>query len=70
MTYNDNIKRLREEHNMSQSEVAKAIGVSKAAVCGWELGNKTLSIANLCCLADLFLVTTDEILGRRITHEH
>lgn len=50
---------------MSQAEVANAIGVSKASVCGWELGNKTLSIANLCCLADLFLVTTDEILGRR-----
>lgn len=54
MTYNDNIKRLREQHGMSQAEVANAIGVSKAAVCGWELGNKTLSIANLCCLADLF----------------
>lgn len=65
MTYNDNIKRLREQHGMSQAEVANAIGVSKAAVCGWELGNKALSIANLCCLADLFLVTTDEILGRR-----
>lgn len=65
MTYNDNIKRLREQHGMSQAEVANAIGVSKASVCGWELGNKTLSIANLCCLADLFLVTTDEILGRR-----
>lgn len=48
MTYNDNIKRLREQHGMSQAEVANAIGVSKAAVCGWELGNKTLSIANLC----------------------
>lgn len=65
MTYSKNIVRLRQERNLSQAEVANAIGVSKAAVCGWELGNKTLSIANLCCLADLFLVTTDEILGRR-----
>lgn len=65
MTYSKNIVRLRQERNLSQEEVANAIGVSKAAVCGWELGNKTLSIANLCCLADLFLVTTDEILGRR-----
>ena len=65
MTYNDNIKRLREQHGMSQAEVANAIGVSKAAVCGWELGNKTLSNANICSLAYLYFVTTDEILGRR-----
>lgn len=70
MLYSDNLKRIRKQHNMSQEEVADAIGVSKAAVCAWERGNKTLSIANLCCLADLFLVSTDEILGRRITHEH
>lgn len=67
MTYSDNIKRLREQHGMSQAEVANAIGVSKAAVCGWERGNKQMSIANLICLADFFAVSTDEILGRRIS---
>ena len=66
MTYNDNLKRLREEHNMSQAEVANALGVSTKSVSNWERGNKAPSYANLICLADLFLVTTDEILGRRV----
>lgn len=67
MTYGENIKKLREQHGMSQADVAKDIGVSAAIVCGWERGNKQMSIANLICLADLFLVSTDEILGRRIS---
>nr|DAH46238.1 MAG TPA: hypothetical protein [Caudoviricetes sp.] len=69
MTYSKNIVRLRQERNLSQEEVADAIGVTPAAVCGWERGNKQMSIANLICLADLFLVSTDEILGRR-DYEH
>lgn len=51
MTYSKNILRLRQERNLSQEEVAAAIGVTPAAVCGWERGNKQMSIANLICLA-------------------
>ena len=65
MTYSKNIVRLRQERNLSQEEVADAIGVTPAAVCGWERGNKQMSIANLICLADFSAVSTDEILGRR-----
>lgn len=65
MTYSKNIVRLRQERNLSQEEVADAIGVTPAAVCGWERGNKQMSIGNLICLADFFAVSTDEILGRR-----
>ena len=33
-----NIKALRMRHNMTQAEMAKALGVSKMAVSGWEQG--------------------------------
>ena len=65
MTYSKNIVRLRQESIVTGEEVADAIGVTPAAVCGWERGNKQMSIANLICLADFFAVSTDEILGRR-----
>lgn len=66
MTCGENIKRMREEHSLSQSEVAEKIGVAASAVCGWERGNKRPSLENLCCLADLFLCSTDELLGRKV----
>lgn len=49
MTYSKNIVRLRQERNLSQEEVADAIGVTPAAVCGWERGNKQMSIARNGC---------------------
>ena len=58
MTYSKNIVRLRQERNLSQEEVADAVGVTPAAVCGWERGNKQMSIANLIC-AGRFLCCID-----------
>ena len=65
MNYGQNIKRLREKHGMSQCELAKAMGISAVMVCGWERGNKKISLENLVVLADVLLTTTDEILGRK-----
>ena len=63
-TLNENIKRLRLARGVSQVALARALGVTKQCVSNWENGNVLPSIEMLSCLADVFAVTTDYLLGR------
>ena len=60
-----NIRPLREAHGLSQAKLAAMVGVSKPAVFYWEKGTSSPSPENSCRLADIFGVTTDELLGRK-----
>ncbi len=60
---NENIKRLRSARALSQVELAKKLGVSKQCVSNWENDNVVPSIDMLIKLAELFGVTTDNLLG-------
>lgn len=55
---------LRKERNMSQRDLAKAIGTTQAAVSLWERGERTPDIDTLLKLANVFDVSTDYLLGR------
>ena len=59
----DRIKLLRESFCMTQSDLAKKLGVTRSGVNGWEMGISLPSLANLVELANLFHVRTDYILG-------
>ena len=59
----DRIKLLRESFDMTQSDLAKKLGVTRTGVNGWEMGISLPSLANLLELANLFHVRTDYILG-------
>ena len=61
---NENIKRLRTSHGMSQVEFAKLVGVTKQCVSNWENDNVLPSIDMLVKIAELFKVRTDFLLGR------
>ena len=61
---NENIKRLRTSHGMSQVEFAKLVGVTKQCVSNWENDNVLPSIDMLVKISDLFKVRTDFLLGR------
>ena len=63
MTLNENIKQLRLSRNLSQVELAKALGVTKQSVSNWENNNIQPSIEMLIHLAQFFSVTTDFLLG-------
>ncbi len=39
MTLNENIRRLRMARNISQVELAKALGVTKQSISNWENNN-------------------------------
>ena len=59
---NDNIKRLSLSFQISQVELAKKLGVSKQCVSNWENDNVLPSIEMLVKLAQIFNVTTDNLL--------
>lgn len=63
MTLNENIRQLRMARNLSQVDLAKALGVTKQSISNWENNNIQPSIDMLIHLARFFSVSTDYLLG-------
>lgn len=63
MSIAKNIKRLRESRDMTQEELAKAIGMSRPAVTQWETGWSQPRMGTIEKLADFFKVSKLEIIG-------
>ena len=57
------LKALRIEKQLTQTEVAKRIGVSKAMISSYELEQRSPSYDILIKLATFFNVSTDYLLG-------
>lgn len=64
----EEIRRLRTALGITQVALARRLGVSKQSVSNWENNNIQPSIELLERLADLFGVTTDQLLGRERQH--
>ena len=62
---NNTIKELREEHNLSQQQLAILIGTSQANLSRWEQGVVEPSIIECWKIADYFNVSIDVICGRK-----
>ena len=60
---NQQIRKLRQARNMSQVELAKALGVTKQSVSNWENDNIQPSVEMLVRIAGVFSVSTDYLLG-------
>ena len=54
---------LRQQNKLSQSEVARRIGISSSAVSAYEADQISPSLETLVRLANLFHVSTDYLLG-------
>ena len=63
MKLNENIKSLREEMGMTQSELANSLFVTPQSVSRWENGSAYPDIEKLPLLSEIFGVTVDELLG-------
>lgn len=59
----DRIKHLREEHNMTQSTLAKRLGITRSSVNAWEQGISVPSTQYIVELSQMFQVSTDYLLG-------
>ncbi|MBZ4687319.1 MAG: Helix-turn-helix domain protein [Clostridiales bacterium] len=58
------IKELRKSKNLTQIELAKQIGMSRAALSLYEIGKREPDSKTINKLADFFNVSTDYLLGR------
>lgn len=62
MSIGENIKGLREEHGLSQLELAKIIGVTDKSVSAWELDTNIPRMGAIQKMADYFGVPKSAII--------
>lgn len=58
-----NIRTLREQHGMTQEDLARKLGVKYPAVSKWERGMAYPSMNTVIKIAELFQVSMDVVLG-------
>lgn len=59
-----NLKKLRKEHGYSQKALADLLGITQQAVYKYENLSVEPDIRTLICLADIFNVSVDYLIGR------
>ena len=64
MKFHENLIALRRREGWSQEELGNRIGVTRQTVSKWELGLTTPELEKLVQLADVFGMTTDQLVGR------
>ena len=63
----DRIRSLREQRGVTQSELAKQLGITRSSVNAWEQGISVPSTQYVVELASIFKVSTDYLLGVQAT---
>lgn len=62
MNYQQRIRDLREDADLTQAQVAEVLGTSQTMYARYERGASELPVRHLMALARLYRVTTDYIL--------
>ena len=60
----ERVRELRAEIGMSRAELAKRVNVSERLISYWENGKRECDFDMLLCLAELFSVSVDYLLGK------
>lgn len=62
MSFANRLKALREAKNVSQSTLAKQIGVSRSTICNYENGHREKpSVPVICAIAEVLGVSPEEL---------
>lgn len=64
LTFSEILKKLREDHDYTQQQLADALHISKNSISHYELKVSMPSIDVLIEMADIFDVSLDYLLGR------
>ena len=71
---NFHLKDIRQEHEMTQSEIAYKLNVKRGTYASWECGSDIIPTAKLFAFAEMFGVSVDYILWlapkRKIKEKH
>ena len=58
------LRDLREDHDLTQRDVAGLLGIQQTVYSRYERGFQNIPLEHLLFLADYYRVSTDYILGR------
>lgn len=64
--YGDKLAQLREKRGLTQEDLAKKLGLSRAALSHYETGRREPDYDTLKHFADFFEVSIDFLLGRTV----
>ena len=62
MDFNEQIKRLRKENNLTQEEMAKKLNVTRQAISNWENNRNLPDFEMIILIAETFDVSLDELI--------
>ena len=62
MDFNEQIKRLRKENNLTQEEMAKKLNVTRQAISNWENNCNLPDFEMIILIAETFGVSLDELI--------
>lgn len=60
--FSKNLKHCRKENNLTQNELAKALGIHRSTLTAYEIGKRECDFDTLLELAEILGVTTDMLL--------
>lgn len=63
MVFGNNIKKLREEKNLTQQQLAEKLYVSRQTICRWENGSRCPDLITAKKLALELKVSMDELIS-------
>ena len=62
--FGENLRTLRERHDMTQEALGKLLNVTQSTIAYYESGKKQPTLETLIIIADYFEVSTDYLLDR------
>ncbi len=67
--FGDRLKTLRLKNKLTQSQLAQKLGLTKSVISAYETGIRLPSYDILICIAQIFKVSTDYLLGIEMKKE-
>ncbi|MBN2453412.1 MAG: response regulator [Candidatus Omnitrophica bacterium] len=64
MNFGENLKKIREERNLSQQELAKKLEVAQSTIAMWEASHRTPKLGEIDRLARILNITVNRLLGQ------
>ena len=70
MYYYQRIRDLREDHDLSQTDIAKILDMKQQQYSNYESGRREIPVHHLITLADYYNVSIDYLVGRTNITKH
>ena len=63
MNYYQRLKKLREDNDLTQNDIAKVLKTTRQQVGKWETGNQMMGVDKYIILSKFYNVSVDYLLG-------